>query len=64
MALFPIRTDEALRIGSDAHRLRCALAIIDNAARETMLDQEPHHAIALLNEAEQRRLYDLLKGTK
>lgn len=45
-------------------RLRDALAIIDNAARETMLDQEPHHAVALLTEEEQRRLYALLKGTE
>jgi primosomal protein N'' len=39
-----------------------ALAIIESAARETMLDQAPYHAIHLLNEDEQRRLYNLLKG--
>ena len=43
-------------------RLAEALAIIDGAARETMLDQHPYHAVALLNEDEQRRLYNLLKG--
>jgi hypothetical protein len=44
------------------NRLADALAIIDNAARETMLDQHPYHAIALLNEDEQKRLYALLNG--
>jgi hypothetical protein len=39
-----------------------ALSIVDNAARETMLDQDPCFAIALLSEDEQRRLYALLKG--
>jgi hypothetical protein len=43
-------------------RLAEALAIVDNAARERMLEQHPYHAIALLNEDEQRRLYNLLKG--
>jgi hypothetical protein len=43
-------------------RLADALAIVDNAARETMLDQHPYHAIALLNEDGQRRLHNLLKG--
>jgi hypothetical protein len=45
-------------------RLLQALAIINNTARETMLEQAPFHAIALLNEDEQRRLYALLKGTE
>lgn len=47
---------------SAERRLAEALAIIDGAARETMLDQAPYHAVALLNEDEQRRLYNLLKG--
>jgi len=47
---------------SAERRLAEALSIIDNAARETMLDQHPAHAIGLLREDEQRRLYNLLKG--
>lgn len=43
-------------------RLSEALAIVDGAAQETMLEQHPSHAIALLNEGEQKRLYALLKG--
>lgn len=54
----------ASRASDNARRLSEALAIIDNAARESLLDQAPHHAIALLTEDEQRRLYVLLKGTE
>ena len=50
------------RIDALSARLSEARAIIDRAAAETMLDQHPYHAIALLNEDEQKRLYALLKG--
>lgn len=43
-------------------RLREARRIIDQVASECLLYPEPHQAIALLNEDEQKRLYDLLKG--
>lgn len=42
--------------------LREACGIVDNAARETMLDLHPSHALAMLTEDEQNRLYALLKG--
>lgn len=43
-------------------RLATALAIVDAAAVECGLPQDPCFALALLNEDEQRRLYALLKG--
>jgi hypothetical protein len=55
---------DALEVERDRLRgvLAEALAIVDKAARETMLDQDPCFALALLSEDEQRRLYALLKG--
>lgn len=50
------------RVEHAERRLSEALAIVDNAARETMLDQHPSHAFAVLTEDEQNRLYALLKG--
>jgi hypothetical protein len=42
--------------------VRRLLAIVNGAARESMLDQAPHFAFVLLTEDEQARLYALLKG--
>lgn len=62
MTIYIAPADALQRLAQAERRLAEALAIIDNTARETMLDQAPCYAIALLTEDEQKRVYALLLG--